>query len=294
MKPFSFRWVVLIGAAGVIAAWSVWPRDNSAHAELRQWVPDRPLSSDASGVMKAGGTGATALQAAKLRIAQSPREKDGVQRQTAPAWTGSATEFDTPGRDRLLNIEYVMDELKIKRGSAVADIGAGGGWFTIRAGRRVGPAGVVYANEILPRFVNFIEQRAKRDGLKNVRGILGTANDPKLPANSVDAVLILNAYHEFEQPLTMLRKIKTAMRTGARLGFIERDDSTLRREAKEAYTKTGKIKRRVSERPDKNPKTDDHRLARDIVQREAASVGLRTIVTTDLGGDNYLVVVTKD
>jgi hypothetical protein len=125
-----------------------------------------------------------------------------------------------------------------------------------------------------------------------VRTILGTTTDPKLPPNSADAVLILNAYHEFEKPLAMLKKIRAGMKPNGRLAFIERDDEQLRREAREAYAKTGKIKRRVDERPDKDPITDDHRLAREIVEREAASVGFKRVLAKDLGDDHYIVIVT--
>jgi SAM-dependent methyltransferase len=179
--------------------------------------------------------------------ATTPQEK--LPRQTARPWTGSPLEFEYSNRERTLQIERVMNELKIKRGSVVADVGAGGGWFTVRAARRVGPNGLVYAQEILPKYTQFLADRAKREGLKNVRPVLGTLTDPRLPANTLDAALILNAYHEFSEPLAMLRHIYKAMKPGARLGFIERDNPALRKEAREAYAKTGKIKRRVDERP---------------------------------------------
>ncbi len=221
-------------------------------------------------------------------------DSDGKQRQSARPWTGSAAEFEYPGRDQTLQIEWVMDALRIVPGAVVADIGAGGGWFTVRAARRVGPRGLVYAEEILPKFTNYIERRARREGLSNIRTILGTTSDPKLPANTMNAVLILNAYHEFDKPLSMLKKIRAGMKPGGRLGFIERDDYALRREAREAYAKTGKIKRRVDERPDNNQYTDDHRLAREIVEREAASVGFRKVLTSSLRDDHYIVIVTRD
>ena len=125
-----------------------------------------------------------------------------------------------------------------------------------------------------------------------MKTVLGTTDDPKLPAN-LDAVIILNAYHEFDKPLEMLAKIKTSMKPGARLGFIERDNPDLRREAEATYRATGVIKRRVTEQPDQDPRTDDHRLALPIVEREAASVGLRKVSSLQLGEDNYLLVVEK-
>ncbi|HEX8237628.1 MAG TPA: class I SAM-dependent methyltransferase [Abditibacteriaceae bacterium] len=239
-----------------------------------------------------GPTVAAPTVAATASDNSSDSNDDGTQRQTARPWTGPATQFDYPNRERTLQIEWVMDALKIGPGSVVGDIGAGGGWFTLHAARRVGPKGIVYAEEILPKYTEFIAQRARKAGLANVRTILGTTTDPKLPLNRCDAVLILNAYHEFDKPLAMLKKIRAGMKPNGRLAFIERDDEQLRREAQEAYAKTGKIKRRVDERPDQNPITDDHRLAREIVEREAASVGFKRVLAKDLGDDHYLVIVT--
>ena len=233
------------------------------------------------------------LRAAENTTKNAQVKPDGTARPTAQPWTGSPLEFEYPNRDKTLRIQSVMDLLRVKPGSRVADIGAGGGWLTIRAARRVGPKGVVYAEEILPKYTDFIAARAKREGLHNVRTILGTTDDPKLPANTMDCVLILNAYHEFDKPLAMLRLIRTSMKPGARLAFIERDEPDLRREARDAYAKTGLIKRRVGEKPDNDPATDDHRLAREIVQREAQSASFRLVKTMDLEAPFYVVVVAK-
>jgi predicted methyltransferase len=232
-------------------------------------------------------------RAAETATKNAQVKPDGTARQTARPWTGSPLEFEYANRDQTLRIQSVMDLMGIKPGSRVADIGAGGGWFVVRAARRVGPQGVVYAQEILPKFTTFIAQRARREGLRNVRTILGTTDDPKLPANTMDAVLVLNAYHEFEKPLAMLRQIRLAMKPGARLAFIERDEPELRRQAQEAYAKTGLIKKRVDEKPDNDPASDDHRLAREIVIREAVSAGFRLVKTVDLEAPFYVVVVAR-
>lgn len=165
-----------------------------------------------------------------------------------------------------------------------------GGWLSVRLGFQVGPTGTVYAQEILPKFTAYIDRRAKLSGLSNVKTILGTPTDPKLPANTLDAVVILNAYHEFEQPIALLTKIRAAMKSGARLGILERDDESLRREARRAYEKTGRILRRVTERNDGNPITDDHRLALDVVRREGERAGFRFLSSRQLRDDNYLAV----
>ena len=222
---------------------------------------------------------------------------DGTARQTAQVWTGSPTgpdgAFEDPERETRLKLREVFDALDIQKGSVVADVGAGGGWLTMKLSSRVGPTGIVYAEEILKKYTDFIANRSKKAKATNVRTILGTTSDPKLPANTMDAVIILNAYHEFDTPLAMLEKIKSGMKPGGRLGFIERDTDELRREAQEAYKKTGKIKRRVTESRDKDPKTDDHRLAVDIVEREAVSVGFKKVSLLELRDYNYLLVVEK-
>lgn len=234
-----------------------------------------------------------ALLVCLLTRTQAAPKPDGTIRQTAQPWTGKADEFEYLGRDQTLKIQQVMTDLRLGPGSRVADIGAGGGWLTVRLALRVGDKGRVYAEDILPKYTTYIDQRARSMNLRNVQTILGTVTDPKLPANTLDAAVILNAYHEFDEPLAMLAKIRAAMKSGALLGIIERDDEPLRQQARDAYARTGKILRRVDERSDGKPYTDDHRLAREIVEREAAQAGFRFISQRELKGDNYLVVFAK-
>jgi precorrin-6B methylase 2 len=215
---------------------------------------------------------------------------DGTERQTAQPWTGSAEEFETPGRAKKLQLPNVYRDLKIVKGTHVADIGAGGGWLTVRLGFQVGPTGRVYAQDILSKYTNYIDRRAKATGLSNVQTILGTVTDPKLPAKTLDAAIILNAYHEFDQPVTMLTKIRTAMKPGGRLGIMERDTDQLRAEARVAYAKTGKILRRLSEKNDRNPITDDHQLALEVVKREGVKAGWEFVSSRELGDDNYIAI----
>lgn len=218
---------------------------------------------------------------------------DGTVRQTASPWTGRADEFEYPGREKTLKLPQVMGDMGIKAGTRVADIGAGGGWLTVRLAMQVGPTGTVYAEEILPKYTAYIDRRAKLMKLNNVKTILGTTTDPKLPAGALDAVVILNAYHEFDQPLAMLKAIRAGLKPGGRLGIIERDDEPLRQEAREAYAKTGKVLRRIDEKPGNTLYTDDHRLAREIVEREAGQMGFRKLSERELGGDIYIVVFTR-
>ncbi len=113
-----------------------------------------------------------------------------------------------------------MDHLGIGEGSVVADIGAGGGWFTIRLARRVGPNGRVYAQDIQPEMIGAINRRVEREGLKNVTTVLGSPKDPELPA-PVDVVLIVDAYHEMDEPQILLRNVRRSLKPGGRVGIVE-------------------------------------------------------------------------
>src|SRR5687767_4365951 len=101
--------------------------------------------------------------------------------------------------------DWIMDELGIGEGSVVADLGAGGGWFTIRLARRVGPNGKVYAEDVQPEMIESIRRRIEREGMQErVATVIGTQSDPRIPAQ-VDAALIVEAYNEMEAPVVLLR-----------------------------------------------------------------------------------------
>jgi predicted methyltransferase len=128
-----------------------------------------------------------------------------ADRPTSEPYTGELGIFEDPGRAQKLQIERVMNLLGIKRGSHVADVGAGSGWFTVRSARRVGKEGVVYAVEINPAYIRHIKRRAKRERLPNIRTVMGKPDDPMLPQASIDAVLLLKTYHEIAHPIPFLR-----------------------------------------------------------------------------------------
>ena len=113
------------------------------------------------------------------------------QRPTSTPYSGDLSIFEYPDRDKKLQIDRVMDLLGITTGKNVADIGAGSGWFTVRAARRVGPTGTVIAEDINPLAIEHIGKRVVKENLSNVRTVLGGPDDPRLPAGSVDAVLML-------------------------------------------------------------------------------------------------------
>jgi ubiquinone/menaquinone biosynthesis C-methylase UbiE len=128
--------------------------------------------------------------------------------------------LEGPDRAAWQRPDQVMDALRIAEGSAVADLGAGGGWFTMRLASRVGPNGVVYAEDIQPQMIEAIKRRVARAQLTNVKFILGTSLHPRLPA-PVDAVLIVDAYYEMDQPQVILRNVAAALKPNGRIGIVE-------------------------------------------------------------------------
>jgi ubiquinone/menaquinone biosynthesis C-methylase UbiE len=160
-----------------------------------------------------------ALAPARMHAGQAP------QHPTSTPYSGDLSIFEYKDRDKKLQIERVMDLLGIKPGSSVADVGAGSGWFTVRASARVGASGTVLAEDINPAAVKAIAQRAQKEGLRNVRTIEGTPDDPDLPRNSVDAVLLLKVYHEVAHTNLLLQNLKPALRPGAKIGIIDRNGS---------------------------------------------------------------------
>ena len=136
------------------------------------------------------------------------------QRKTSDPYTGDLSVFESSGREQRLQINRVMDILGIAPGRAVADIGAGSGWFSVRAAKRVGTGGLVYAVDINPEAIRYIGERAQKEHLQNVKTILSEADNARLPAGSVDAVLLLKTYHEVAHPVTLLQNLRPALRSG--------------------------------------------------------------------------------
>lgn len=128
--------------------------------------------------------------------------------------------LEGPDRDDWQQPDQVMDHLGIFEGAHVADIGAGGGWFTIRLAHRVGPRGIVYAEDIQKQMIESIGRRVRREGLTNVKTVLGTATDPHLPPG-LDAVLMVGVYRYIEDPVGLLKQIAQALGPKGQLGIVD-------------------------------------------------------------------------
>lgn len=189
-------------------------------------------------------------------------------RPTSTPYTGDLSIFEYKDRDQKLQINRVMDLLGIRAGKSVADVGAGSGWFTVRAAARVGPTGTVYAEDINATAIDYIQRRAAKEKFDNIHTVLGTVDDPKLPEDSVDAMLILKTYHEFARPVPLMVKLRKSLRSGAKVGIIDRNgDGT------------------------------DHGIMPDLVEREMAAAGFKRESKYDFtkadGQDYFLIFQVK-
>ena len=144
--------------------------------------------------------------------------------------------LETPDRAAWQKPEQVMDALNIADGATVADIGAGAGWFTIRLAGRVGPNGLVYAQDVQDEMIEAIARRVRREALNNVRTRRGEGSNPNLPAASLDAALVVDTYQEVRGPeqddparqreadeqarVTFLRNLAAALKPKGRIGIV--------------------------------------------------------------------------
>jgi len=126
-------------------------------------------------------------------------------------------------RDAWQRPEEVMDELGIKRGSVVADVGCGSGYFVFHLASRVGPGGKVYAEDVDSGVLRKLQARAHHDHLTQVEIIQGTPDDPFLPAGKLDSILVVNAYHEMKDYDAMLRAMSRALKPGGLLAIIDHE-----------------------------------------------------------------------
>lgn len=199
---------------------------------------------------------------------QTTSSRTTSSRKTSTPYTGDLTIFESQGREVRLQINRVMDILKIAPGSTVADIGAGSGWFTVRASKRVGAQGKVFAADINPEAIAYIQKRVAKEGLGNVQAILSKSDDPLFPAGKIDAVLLLKTYHEVAEPVALLNHLRDSLAPNAKVGIIDR-----------------------------NGNGEDHGVAEKVVVSEAQQAGYKLLERYDFvksdGMDYFLVFGTR-
>jgi SAM-dependent methyltransferase len=179
--------------------------------------------------------------------------------------------LEAPDRDLWQPPDQIMDVLGIAEASVVADVGAGSGWFTVRLARRVGPNGTVFAQDVQPEMLAAISRRVQREGLTNIRPVLGEGDNPRLPPNAFDAILAVGVYHEIDNKVVMLKNLAAALKRQGRLGVIDFKLSG------------GGPGPPIEERVD--PK---------IIVRDAASAGLKLLSQESFLPYQYLLVFSRD
>ena len=143
-------------------------------------------------------------------------------RQPAPVMgVGGADWLTRPERIQEEDPDRMLAALDIKKGSVVADIGAGVGYHVWRIAEIVGPTGKVIGEDIQEGMVQLLKRNIDDRKLRNVEVILGTPTDPKLPTNAIDLVLMVDVYHEFSEPVTMMRRIQDALKPDGRAVLVE-------------------------------------------------------------------------
>jgi len=196
-------------------------------------------------------------------VPQQPRAAHG--RLFQPEKLG---ELEGPDRDEWQQPEQIMDKLLIADGSRVGDIGAGGGWFTVRLARRVGPNGRVFAEDIQRQMIESIQRRVAREGLSNVEPILGSPLDPRLPPG-LDAVLMVDTYPQLDDPVGLMTHVRRSLKPNGRLGIVDFKKDVL----------------------GPGPALDE-RLEPEVIIRDAARAGLKLQAHETFLRYQYLLVFT--
>ena len=174
----------------------------------------------------------------------------------SPVWLNEAD------RDKARESEQIVRLMGITPGMAVADIGAGTGYHTVRLSPVVGAQGRVYAQDVTPEYLADLERRLERADLDNITTVRGAPDDPRLPPRSLDAAILVHMYHEIAQPYAFMHRLAGALKPGARVGVVDLDRATWL-----------------------------HGTPRDLLRCELAAVGYRQVATHQLtGGVGYLAV----
>ena len=179
--------------------------------------------------------------------------------------------LERPEREEEEGTDRLVDALELRPGQAVADIGAGSGYFTWRMARLVGETGSIYAVEIQQEMLDLLMQNMKKRRVeKIVKPILGTVTDPKLPPGSCDLMLLVDVYHEFDHPFEMVQKMVRALKPDGRIVFVE-----FRKEDPKVAIK------------------EVHKMSEEQVKREMSLHPLRHVRTLDTLPQQHIIIFQK-
>lgn len=137
------------------------------------------------------------------------------------SYAGGADWLEREEREHTEKPEIVLRAMNLKDGDVVADLGAGTGFYTRRLARAVAPTGKVWANDIQAEMLERLKELTAKEGIGNVITVVGTETDPKLPPDTFDWILLVDVYHELQQPGPMLRKIRQALKADGRVALVE-------------------------------------------------------------------------
>lgn len=165
-------------------------------------------------------------------------------------------------REQWQRVADIFQAMGVRAGARVADVGAGGGFFTSRLAAAVGPSGHVYAVDVSESALDRLRRRLKEDGIGNVTVIKGTSTDPQLPAATLDAALIVNAYHEMPEHQAMLEALRAALKPSGRLVIVEPISEARRAASRDEQTR-------------------EHEIAPEFALRDARAAGLHIIGLED-------------
>ena len=144
------------------------------------------------------------------------------ERRPAPVMGAAGADWlERPGRDEEQRPDEIVRTMGLRPGAVVADLGAGTGYFTRRLAKAVGQSGRVYAVDIQPEMLRHLKENIEKAGIRNVVPVLGESDDPNLPRGSLDWILLVDVYHELQQPKAMLAKMREALNRTGKIALVE-------------------------------------------------------------------------
>ena len=170
---------------------------------------------------------ARAAEVANYYEFREVHDRDGIGkfylgREIARVMGHEAAEWlERPERDQEEHTEKLVEQLKVWPGDVIADIGCGTGYFSRRLAKKVGPRGSVLAVDIQPEMLELLTRQMAEAKTTNVKPVLGTMTDPRLPPAAIDLALMVDVYHEFDHPREMMDAICRSLKPGGRVVFVE-------------------------------------------------------------------------
>jgi ubiquinone/menaquinone biosynthesis C-methylase UbiE len=178
--------------------------------------------------------------------------------------------LERSSREQEERTDLLLDSLELRPGDVVADIGAGTGYFALPMAALVRPGGRVLAVDIQPEMLSIIERRTQQEGIFNVETVLATATDPRLPAGTIDLVLLVDAYHEFSHPREVMQQVVAGLSDRGRVVLVEYRGEDPRVPIKPL-----------------------HKMTVDQANREMEAVGLKLLEVQDILPQQHILVFAK-